>query len=148
MNKKSIKYIVGIAVLVVAIVLALVFCGKDNEDDKENTGVEGGLQVEESGEGDSIDFEDFMSDDEDDTTDTDKDGTPDKTDNDDDNDGVKDDKDEDDNNDGTLDKEDPKHPEYEGSDKEENKEDNKEDNKENDDENVKDDEETGWSPFF
>ena len=59
MNKKYIKYIIGVVVLVVVIVLALVMCGKDGNEDKESTGVEGGLQVEESGEGDSIDFEDF-----------------------------------------------------------------------------------------
>jgi hypothetical protein len=150
MSKKNLRYIVGIIVVMMVSVLALGGCKKNKDKDKENAGVEGGLQVEESGEGDSIDFEDFLSDDEeDDKTDTDKDGTPDKEDKDDDNDGTPDKKDDDDNNDGTPDKEDPKHPSYEGDDKEDNKEDNKDDDKEdNKDENVKDDEETGWSPFF
>ena len=150
MSKKNLRYIVGIIVVMMVSVLALGGSKKNRDKDKENVGVEGGLQVEESGEGDSIDFEDFLSDDEeDDKTDTDKDGTPDKEDKDDDNDGTPDKKDDDDNNDGTPDKEDPKHPSYEGDDKEDNKEDNKDDDKEdNKDENVKDDEETGWSPFF
>ena len=126
-------------------VLALSGCKKNKDKDKENTGVEGGLQVEESGEGDSIDFEDFVSDEEDDKKDTDKDGTPDKDDDDDDNDGVVDDKDDDDN-DGIPDKKDPDHPSNAGTD--DNKEDNKDDDKDDDKDNVTDDEETGWSPFF
>lgn len=157
MSKKNVKYIIGIVVVMLVSVLALGGCKKNRDKDKETSGVEGGLQVEESGEGDSIDFEDFTSeDDDDDKTDTDNDGVVDKEDDDDDDDGVVDTKDEDDNNDGTPDIEDPKHPSYEGSDKDDNtNDDNKEDdntnddNKEDDDEeNIKDDEETGWSPFF
>lgn len=142
MSKKNLRYIVGILVVIMVSVLALGGCKKNKDKDKENTGVEGGLQVEESGEGDSIDFEDFVSDDEDDKKDTDNDGTPDKDDDDDDNDGVVDDKDDDDDNDGTPDKKDPDHPSNAGTG------DNKEDNKDDDKDNVTDDEETGWSPFF
>lgn len=148
MSKKNLRYIVGIIVVMMVSVLALGGCKKNRDKDKENVGVEGGLQVEESGEGDSIPFDEFLSDDEDDKTDTDNDGTPDKDDDDDDNDGTPDKKDDDDNNDGTPDKEDPKHPSYEGDDKEDSNDDNKDDDKDDDQENVKDDDETGWSPFF
>ena len=150
MSKKSLRYIVGILVVIMVSVLALGGCKKNKDKDKENTGVEGGLQVEESGEGDSIDFEDFVSDEEDDKKDTDNDGTPDKKDDDDDNDGVVDDKDDDDDNDGTPDKKDPDHPSNAGTgdNKEDNKDDDKDDDKDNDKDNVTDDEETGWSPFF
>ena len=68
MSKKNLRYIVGIIVVMMVSVLALGGCKKNKDKDKENAGVEGGLQVEESGEGDSIDFEDFLSDDEEDET--------------------------------------------------------------------------------
>lgn len=148
MNKKYIKYIIGVAVLVVVIILALVMCGKDSNEDEETSGVEGGLQVEETGEGDSIDFEDFDSEDESEVagsnTDTDNDGVVNAEDDDDDNDGKKDTEDDDDDEDGVTDTKDPDHPSYEGTGDGETG-DNKEDNKE---ENKGEDEETNWSPFF
>ena len=157
MNKKNIKYIVGVLVLVVIVVLVFVMCGTKEKDDagkKEDTGVQGGLQVEESGEGDSIDFEDFESE-VDDKTDTDNDGVVDKNDEDDDNDGTSDVDDEDDNNDGTPDVEDPKHPSYEGSGDDNTGDDNTGDDNTGDDntgddkeDNSNTDPETGWSPFF
>lgn len=148
MNKKYIKYIIGVVVLVLIIVLALVMCGRDSNKEDESTGVEGGLQVEETGDGDSIPFEDFITDDEeDDKTDTDNDGTVDKEDDDDDNDGTPDTKDEDDNNDGTPDVEDPKHPSYEGSGDGNTGDGNTGDGNTGDG-NNNEDEDTGWSPFF
>lgn len=146
MSKKNLRYIVGILVVIMVSVLTLGGCKKNKDKGKENTGVEGGLKVEESGEGDSIGFEEFVSDEEDDKKDTDNDGTPDKKDDDDDNDGVVDDKDDDDDNDGTPDKKDPDHPSNVGTG--DNKENNKDDDKDDDKDNVTDDKETGWSPFF
>ncbi len=49
MCKKNLKYIVGIIVVIMVSVFALGGCKKNKDKDKENTGVEGGLQVEESG---------------------------------------------------------------------------------------------------
>ncbi|MEE0884086.1 MAG: hypothetical protein U0L59_02525 [Faecalimonas sp.] len=120
MSKKNLRYIVGILVVIMVSVLALGGCKKNKDKGKENTGVEGGLKVEESGEGDSIGFEEFVSDEEDDKKDTDNDGTPDKK--------------------------DPDHPSNVGTG--DNKENNKDDDKDDDKDNVTDDKETGWSPFF
>ena len=149
MKKKNMKYIVGIALIALISVLALGGCKKNRDKDKEVSGAEGGLQIDESGDDGVVDFQEALE--ENDTTDTDKDGTPDKKDKDDDNDGIVDKKDDDDNNDGTPDVEDPKHPSYEGSDKEDQKtEDKKEDDEEEDygKENIQEDDKnggwTGW----
>lgn len=121
------RNLIAICALVVVLVAVgvgvAVSNGKNDEQADKEIEQTGGLQVEENAddvEGDSIDFEDFISgDEEDDETDTDNDGIVDKEDDDDDNDGIPDAKDEDDNNDGTPDVEDPNHPSYEGTDKDE-----------------------------
>lgn len=156
---KNLIAICALVVVVAAIGIGVaVSNGKKGEQADKEIEQSEGLQVEENAddaEGDSIDFEDFISGgQEDDKTDTDNDGVVDKKDDDDDNDGVVDAKDEDDNNDGTPDVEDPKHPSYEGTD-----EDKKDEDKEDDDqggsgtgdselEEEGQDTTTGWSPFF
>lgn len=91
MSKQKVRYIVGVAILVLAVVLVLVFCGKHSKDaeqsypskkddvienevkkdeesqkDEEKKEDNAGLQVkEDETEGSaSVDFEDFISDDE------------------------------------------------------------------------------------
>lgn len=150
------KVIVVLAAVLVfgGIGIALMFGGKDS--DKETQGGESdGLIVIEEGEEtdedviDATDWEDLTGEaesDADDKRDTDQDGTPDKTDDDDDNDEVPDAKDDDDDNDGTPDKEDPDHPSNTDKDEDNKDEDNKdEDNK---DEEVKDPSGESWGPFF
>lgn len=106
------KNLIAISVLVVLVaVVGIGVAVKNNQKTGGGADVPKdepvGLQVEENvddAEGDSIDFEDFISGDgEDEKTDTDNDGIVDKEDDDDDNDGIPDAKDEDDNNDGTPD---------------------------------------------
>lgn len=142
MKNKNLKYIIGVAVLVVVVIIIFATCGKKSGDDSDETsGTEGGLKVEESGKGDSISLEDFLEQGEE-TRDTDSDGTPDKKDDDDDNDGTPDAKDDDDDNDGTPDVKDPDHPTNSGSN-------DSNDNKEDDDkEDGVDDDEGEFGPLF
>lgn len=150
---KNLIAICALVVVVAAIGVGIaVSNGKKEEQADKEIEQSGGLQVEENAEdaeGDSIDFEDFISgDEEDDKTDTDNDGVVDKEDDDDDNDGVVDTKDEDDNNDGTPDAEDPKHPSYEGTDGEE---DNTDEGDEGDEGGLDDEISTdtgGFGPLF